>query len=216
MIFPVGNVLNHYGYLAVIVGVGGESVGVPLPGETVLIVAATYAGTSQHLTPALVVLAAACAAIVGDNIGFRIGRTFGDQVLGWTRRHLGSKARHVTATQGLLDRHSSTIIVGGRFVSVVRTYTAFIAGSRKMRWSRFAILNAVGSIAWAATVGFGSAALGSAVGQSFSYAVLGFVILAGIAASLWFRHSRSRMDSSGSTAEGNSAPVFERDSISIT
>jgi membrane protein DedA with SNARE-associated domain len=191
----IHQLLDTYGYTAVAVGVGVESVGIPLPGETVLIAAATYAGATGDLSTPIVVLIAAMAGIVGDNIGFLIGRRFGDRLLGYLDLRLGRRARHLHDVERLFDRNSGRVVLFGRFVSVVRTYIAFSAGARFMPWRRFLTLNTTGVVAWAAVVGFGSAALGSTLGTWGTYGLTaGTAVLVAVAAAHQ-RHSDVRRPS---------------------
>jgi len=165
----VEQLLAQYGYLTVAVGVGAESMGAPLPGETILIVAGAYAGATHHLSPALVVIVAAIAAVAGDNGGYWLGRRYGPRIITAADRRLGTRARHLHTVLRLFDRHGSAAVVGGRFISVIRTYAAFGAGATGMRWRKFLTLNSAGGLGWAALLGFGSAALGASAGTRATY-----------------------------------------------
>ena len=126
----LNHLLSSYGYAAVFLIVGAESVGIPLPGETTLTLAAIYAGSTHRLNIVGVIAAAAAGAIIGDNVGYLIGRY-------------------------LFDRHGGKVVFFGRFVSILRTYAAFLAGTMKMPWRRFLVFNAGGGIVWATIVGVG-------------------------------------------------------------
>jgi membrane protein DedA with SNARE-associated domain len=145
----VGQLIDSYGYWAVFALVGAESLGIPLPGETALIIAGTYAGTTHHLNPWLIFAVAAAAAIIGDNIGFWIGDKGGY----WLARRYGAKVRlderKLKTARYLFDRHGVYVVFFGRFVSILRTYAAFMAGTSKMRWRKFLPANAAGGIVWA-------------------------------------------------------------------
>jgi membrane protein DedA with SNARE-associated domain len=145
----IGSLIESYGYLAVFVLVGVESLGVPLPGETALITAAIYAGHTHRLNPWLIFLVASAAAIIGDNIGYWIGDKGGYRLA----RRYGTKVRlderKLKIARYLFDRHGGKVVFFGRFVSVLRTYAAFLAGTSKMRWRRFLPANAAGGIVWA-------------------------------------------------------------------
>jgi membrane protein DedA with SNARE-associated domain len=129
----IGSLIESYGYLAVFVLVGVESLGIPLPGETALITAAIYAGHTHRLNPWLIFLVASAAAIIGDNIGYWIGDKGGYRLA----RRYGSKVRlderKLKIARYLFDRHGGKVVFFGRFVSVLRTYAAFLAGTSKMR-----------------------------------------------------------------------------------
>jgi membrane protein DedA with SNARE-associated domain len=145
-----GHLIASYGYWALFALVALESLGIPLPGETALILAGTYAGTTARLSPWLIFLVAAAAAITGDNLGYWIGGTGGYRL---ARRH-GARVRlddrKLKIARYLFDRHGTTVVFAGRFVSVLRTYAAFLAGTSKMSWRRFLPANAAGATTWAA------------------------------------------------------------------
>ena len=174
----IGHLITSYGYLAVFVLVTIESLGIPLPGETALITAGVYAGTTHRLSAWLIFAVAAAAAIIGDNIGFWIGDKGGYRLA----RRYGSKVRlderKLKVARYLFDRHGTLVVFFGRFVSVLRTYAAFLAGTSKMRWRRFLPANAAGGIVWAAIWTF-AAYLGGSALQRVSGAV--DLVLGGLA-----------------------------------
>lgn len=141
--------ITSYGYWALFVLVGAESLGIPLPGETALILAGTYAGTTHRLSPWAIFVVAAAAAIIGDNVGYWIGVKGGYRLA----RRYGPKVRldeqKLKIARYLFDRHGTEVVFFGRFVSVLRTYAAFLAGTSRMRWRRFLPANAAGGIIWA-------------------------------------------------------------------
>lgn len=145
----VNHLIETSGYFAVFGLVGAESLGVPLPGETALILAGTYAGHTHRLSPWLIFLVAAAAAIIGDNIGFLIGLKGGYPLA----RRYGHKVRlderKLKIARYIFDRHGAKVVFFGRFVSVLRTYAAFLAGTSKMPWRKFVVANAAGGIVWA-------------------------------------------------------------------
>jgi len=158
-----GHVIASYGYWALFALVALESLGIPLPGETALIIAGTYAGTTHQLSPWLIFTLAAAAAITGDNLGYWIGGTGGYRLA----RRYGHKVRlddrKLKTARYLFDRHGTTVVFAGRFVSLLRTYAAFLAGTSKMPWRRFLPANAAGSIVWAAVFTLASYLAGAAV-----------------------------------------------------
>lgn len=159
----VDHILSTYGYGAVFGMVAIESLGVPVPGETTLIAAALYAGATGKLTIWLVVVVAAAGAIVGDNVGFAIGRYGGFRLL----RRYGDKIRvddrRLKLGIWVFHRHGGKVVFFGRFVSILRTYAAFLAGTNRMRWPRFLAFNAAGGIIWAAAFGFAYFSFGKAL-----------------------------------------------------
>ena len=146
----IGSLIESYGYLAVFVLVGAESLGVPLPGETALITAAIYAGHTHRLNPWLIFLVASAAAIIGDNIGYWIGDKGGYRLARRYGRKIRLDERKLKIARYLFDRYGGKVVFFGRFVSVLRTYAAFLAGTSKMRWRKFLPANAAGGILWAA------------------------------------------------------------------
>jgi membrane protein DedA with SNARE-associated domain len=159
----VNHLLVNYGYAAVFLLVGAESLGVPLPGETILIAAAIYAGATHRLSVWAVFAVAAAAAIIGDNIGFWIGDKGGYRLLRRYGRYIRADATKIKVGRLVFDRHGGKVVFFGRFVSVLRTYAAFLAGTLKMPWRRFLPFNASGGIVWAAVYSFVPYEVGGAI-----------------------------------------------------
>ena len=154
------HLIGTYGAWLVGAVVGLESMGIPLPGETTLVTAALYAGTTGRLSITSVVLGAAAGAIVGDNIGFWIGRRFGYR---WVVRHqsaLRLTPRRLKLGQYLFLRHGGKVVFVGRFVAVLRAFAALLAGLNRMPWRRFLVFNMIGAIVWAVAYGGGAYAFG--------------------------------------------------------
>jgi membrane protein DedA with SNARE-associated domain len=125
-----------------------ESSGVPVPGETGLVTAGILAAQG-HFSIVWVIVIAAAAAIVGDNIGYWIGRKGGHRLLDkweWTRR---LRDRFVPPAERFFERHGGKTIFFARFVGVLRVAGAWIAGISRMSWWRFLAWNAAGGICWA-------------------------------------------------------------------
>jgi len=144
----VDNLVATSGYWAVFALVAAESLGVPLPGETALIAAGTYAGTSHHLSPWLLFVVAAAAAIVGDNIGYWIGDLGGYRLLRRFGHYLRLDQKKIKVARYIFDRYGARVVLFGRFVAILRTYAAFLAGTSRMRWRTFLLANAIGGILW--------------------------------------------------------------------
>ena len=140
------HILATYGYFAVFVVIMGESAGIPLPGETILVGAAVFASTGRGLDIGLVVLTAACAAILGDNLGFWVGRLWGERLLTRFGPKFGLDARKQKLGQYLFRRYGGTIVFCGRFVAVLRTYAALLAGINRLPALTFLGYNAAGGI----------------------------------------------------------------------
>jgi membrane protein DedA with SNARE-associated domain len=152
----VRSLISSQGYLAVATVVGLESMGLPLPGETTLITAAIYAGTTHELDIRGVIAAASLGAIVGDSIGFGIGWRFGRELLARYGRYVRVDADRVKLGQYLFAKYGGMVVFFGRFVALLRTLAALLAGTNCMPWRRFLFFNATGGIAWASVFGLGA------------------------------------------------------------
>src|SRR5258706_2179629 len=144
----VTHLLATYGYWAVLLVVGLESTGIPLPGETMLVAAAIYAGTTHQLSIQWVIAAAAAGAILGDNLGFWVGREGGYRLLRRYGHLVRLNERKLKLGLYLFRRRGGTVVFFGRFVAVLRMWAAFLAGTHRMEWKRFLLFNALGGIAW--------------------------------------------------------------------
>jgi membrane protein DedA with SNARE-associated domain len=142
---------SQIGYVAVGAFVLGESAGLPLPGETALITAGGLVAAGQLSLP-LVILVAALAAIAGDTLGYWLGRRGGRALL--LRDGLGATHRRhaVLRADRYFARYGAATVFFGRWVPGVRIVAAVMAGAARMPWPRFAVANAAGAVAWAATV----------------------------------------------------------------
>lgn len=178
MHFLIG-LVHAYGYLALAVIVGLESLGLPLPGEGLLIAASLYAGTTHEMNPYLVIASAALGAIAGQAIGYWIGRGLGHAVL---RRHgpkFGLPGRRLALGRLLFRKHGVKLVVVGRFIVVVRTIGALLAGANAMSSGRFMVANVIGSLAWASLYGILVSTLGNSMSQMAG--PIGFAVGAGAA-----------------------------------
>ena len=145
----ISHLLATYGYWAVFALVAAESLGIPLPGETALIIAAAYAGHTHHLSPWIIFAVASAAAIAGDNVGFWIGGKGGYRLARKYGHKVRLDERKLKIARYLFDTHGPKVVFFGRFISLLRVYAAFLAGTSRMRWHRFLFANATGGIAWA-------------------------------------------------------------------
>jgi membrane protein DedA with SNARE-associated domain len=160
------DLLHHliatYGYVAVAAIIALESMGVPVPGETVLVIASLIA-SRHHLNIGGVIAAAAAGAMAGDNIGYWVGREFGYRLLLRYGSYLGLTTRRIKLGQYLFMRHGGKVVFFGRFVAVLRVLAAFLAGMNRMDWRTFLYANAAGAVVWSCTVGIAAYTLGRAV-----------------------------------------------------
>jgi membrane-associated protein len=175
MIFSIPTQIG-YGALAVLVF--AESAGAPVPGETALLTAGVLAG-SGHLALPLVIAIGSGAAIVGDNLGYWIGRRGGRALLlrdGWLAKH---RHRAVAKGDAFFARHGGKTVFLGRWVPGVRVVAAVLAGASAMPWRGFVVYNAAGALAWAGSVATVAAAFGAAGAATWVTITFGGALLAG-------------------------------------
>lgn len=158
----IAHLIATYGLLAIGVIIALESMGFPLPGESVLVLAALYSAHHGH-SIAAVVASAAVGAMLGDNVGYWIGREFGYQLLRRYGSRIGLSPNKIKIGQYLFLRHGRMVVFFGRFVAVLRVLAAVLAGINRMDWRQFLLANAAGAILWASVIGFGTYFFGRAV-----------------------------------------------------
>jgi membrane protein DedA with SNARE-associated domain len=141
--------LNHYGYLAIVGLVLLEDFGVPVPGETVLILGAIYAGAGR-LNVALVALLGFLGAVIGDNIGFAVGHFGGRRLVERYGRYIFLTPERLNRATGFFERHGGKVITVARFIEGLRQANGIIAGITGMHWARFLGFNALGAALWVA------------------------------------------------------------------
>ena len=174
-----------------------ESMGLPMPGETALVTAALYSATTHQVSILSVISVAAVAAIIGDNLGYLIGRTIGLRLIVRYGRYIGLYERRLKVGQYLFLRHGGKIVFFGRFVAFLRTFAALLAGANLMRWPHFLLMNALGGVCWAAVFGFGAYLLGEQIKQVAGpaglllFAVAAILVIAGV---VFFRHHEKELE----------------------
>ena len=150
-----------YGYWAVFFGVMLENAGVPVPGETILLIAGYFASTGKfHL--GLVMLIAATGAVIGDNIGFAIGHHYGRNVLLRVGRFFFLTPKRFAHMENYFERHGNKTILVARFITGLRVFAALLAGASKMPWRVFIVFNVAGAVLWSVVI----TTLGYLFGQS--------------------------------------------------
>jgi membrane protein DedA with SNARE-associated domain len=180
-----------------------ESMGMPMPGETALVTAALYSATTHQVSIISVISAAAAAAIIGDNLGYLIGRTIGLRLIVRYGRYVGLYERRLKVGQYLFLRHGGKIVFFGRFVAFLRTYAALLAGANLMRWPHFLLMNALGGVCWASALGFGTYLLGGQMRQVSGpagilvFAVAVILVIAGL---VYFRRHEKELEDRAETA----------------
>ncbi len=174
----IAHLVHDYGLIVVAVVIGFESVGLPFPGETVLILAGIFAGTKHDLNIASVIVTAAIAAIAGQTIGYVVGREFGYRLLLRYGPYMKITEGRIKLGEYLFLRHGTKIIFIGRFVPVLRSLAGILAGANRMPWPQFMLANVAGAFAWAGIFGFAAYMLGHQV----EHLAGPLVIVVGIAA----------------------------------
>ena len=166
------NVPANVGYPLLFLLVGAESAGALLPGETALIVAAALASQGRLSLP-LVIAVAAGAAILGDNIGYLIGRRGLRRLIDRPGRWAAGRRRLVERGEVFFARRGPSAVFFGRWLPGLRVVASWLAGANRMPWPRFLVWNALGGIAWASTVGTLAYLLGRSA--SGSLGAIGFI-----------------------------------------
>src|SRR5208283_3656461 len=183
----IAHLIHVYGLLIVAGLIGLECVGIPFPGETVLIVASVIAGTKHDLNIASVILTAASASIIGRMIGYVIGREFGYWLLLRYGGYLRITEGRIKLGQYLFLRHGGKIILIAQFLPVLRSIAGMLAGANRMPWPHFMLTNIIGAVLWATFYGLLAYLLGRQVEGAAGWmvfvlglAVLIFIVVAAI------------------------------------
>src|SRR5919199_3980337 len=155
--------ISHYGYLVILFGVMLESTGVPLPGETILLAAGLLVQRG-HLDLGYTIAFGIAGAVVGDQIGYWVGRGGGRPfVLRWGR-YVFITPERLGRAEAFFERHGGKAVFLARFFSGLRVFGALVAGMSRMRWGTFLIYNALGGAVWATAVVLAGYLLGSSIG----------------------------------------------------
>jgi membrane protein DedA with SNARE-associated domain len=152
--------LERYGYAAAAVAALGEGLGVPMPGQT-LLVASSLAAAAGRMHISLVLLFVTTATALGNSIGYALGRWAGRAALG----KLGVNPQRQQRLVVLFRRHGGLVVLLGRFVDGLRQLNGIVAGILQMPWSTFTAYNLVGAILWTCTWGLGSYYFGRDIGM---------------------------------------------------
>src|SRR5216683_1066132 len=188
-------VLNQYGYVAVGGFITFEDFGVPVPGETILIAAAVYAGAGR-LNIIVVALIAFLGAVIGDNIGYAVGFFGGRALVLRFGKYVGLTSARLDKAEGFFGRYGGAIVAGARFIEGLRQANGIVAGTSRMPWPRFVAFNALGAALWVAvwaSVGYLAGGNITAIYDAVSRSLLYLLIaLAAAAAALIIRAAARR------------------------
>ena len=177
-IINVDHLVTTAGYPLLIVLVMAEAGGVPIPGETALITAAILASQGKF-DIVLVIAFAALGAIVGDNIGYVIGRKGGRWLLERPGPFRRQRREVLAVGEPFFERHGPKAVFFGRFLLGLRTWASWLAGATRMHWRVFAVWNAAGGICWATAVGLIAYELGNSAGSAIKdFGLYGVVAVA--------------------------------------
>jgi membrane protein DedA with SNARE-associated domain len=179
----VTKLLLDFGLVLVFLGVAVESAGIPIPGETALIAAAVLARNGRYSVTDVIIVGA-MGAIMGDNVGYVLGRVGGRRLLErWdvTARYA---ARALPPSERFFKRHGSKAVFFGRFVALLRVTSAWLAGISHMPWWKFFVWNAAGGIIWATSISllayWAGKAVAEAVGRYGLYGVIALLVVGAI------------------------------------
>ncbi len=169
-----------------------ESLGLPLPAESALLATSIYAGTGGKVDIAAVTVAAMAGAILGDNIGYLIGRTLGQAALKRFGHAIGLTDDRQALARYLFRHHGGKVVLFGRFVAFLRVFAAVLAGANRMPWDRFVLANAAGGILWAGFYCIAGYTLGADARRlAGAAAVIGIVAVAVLLVAGWSALRRS-------------------------
>jgi membrane protein DedA with SNARE-associated domain len=199
------HLLHEYGYAAIFAVIAFENVGLPVPGETILITSAIFAATTHELNSVVIVITATLAAFGGAVAGFMIGRYGERHLLHRFGRYLHLDERDLRLGRYLFQRFGGRVVFVARFIAFLRSLAGLLAGANAMPLQPFLIASGLGALAWSATFGFGAYALGREIEVLSARAgvVVGaLVLLALIAGVLFLRRNRARLQIEADRATG--------------
>ena len=191
-ILEVEHLVQVFGYPLLFLIVMSESGGLPVPGETGLITAAALASQGK-LQIELVIALAAAGAIVGDNIGYLIGRKGGRWLLQRPGPFLRQRRQVLEIGTPFFERHGPKAVFFGRFVLGLRVWASWLAGATHMHWRSFVVWNALGGITWATAIGLIAYFLGHSAGSAIeAFGLYGLAAVLIAIASGFYMHRRHR------------------------
>jgi membrane protein DedA with SNARE-associated domain len=144
----LAHLISAYGIWLIALIIALECICIPVPGETTLVAAAIYAGTTQELNIVSVILAAIVGGIVGNVIAFWIGREYGYRLLVRYGSYVHLDETRIKIGEYLFLRHGSKVVFFARFIPVLRSFAAVLAGANRMPWRSFMIANVAGAVTW--------------------------------------------------------------------
>jgi membrane protein DedA with SNARE-associated domain len=189
------SLLAHYGYGAVAGALLLENAGLPVPGETVLLLASFLAFSEHRLQLPYIILVGIVAATLGDNIGFAIGVYGGRPLLERYRKTLRIRPATIARGEDLFRQYGAATIFVARFIAGMRVIAGPLAGVLRMDWRKFAIFNFLGAVLWVTTISSAGFLFGKHWDELVDILgdanVLVVVAVCVLLAMLWWRHRRA-------------------------
>jgi membrane protein DedA with SNARE-associated domain len=190
------NLIAQYGYWAVGVTLLLENAGLPVPGETVLLLASVLAYSREELQLSYIIVVGVCAATLGDNLGYFIGYRGGRRVFDRYRSTFRIKPETILRGERLFDKYGAVTIFFARFIFGLRVIAGPLAGVLNMPWKRFAIFNFLGALLWVTVISFAGYKFGKHWDVLTEYlerfnVLIGAVVVVILIAWLW-RRKRNR------------------------
>ena len=207
------HLLGEYGYGLVFLVIMLEAMGIPFPGESMIIGAAIYAATTGKLQIWGVIPAAIGGAIMGDNFGYMIGRWAGIPLLRKFGRYVGLTDRRLDLSRYLFKTQGGKVVFVGRFIAILRTFVALFAGANNMEWKTFLLWNAVGGVAWATLYGMGAYLLGEQMKKLAGPIGIAVTVVAAIvvvAVVIFLRRNEKRLEDKAEAAMKNDGGVPDK------
>ena len=194
---------QKYGYWTILGGLLLENAGIPVPGETILLYGSFLASSKHALNLPYIVIVAIIAAVIGDNIGYAIGRFGGRPLLERYKRLFRLSDETIRKGEVLIAKHGAKTIFAARFIAGLRVIAGPMAGVLRMQWSRFLTFNFLGALVWVMTI----AAIGYVFGNRLAWVLhvvgkvnLALLVTVSIAAGIWFLHRKRRVANQESTS----------------
>jgi membrane protein DedA with SNARE-associated domain len=189
--------LVHWGYWAVVLGLLAENAGMPIPGETTLMLASFLAHKNMRLHLVWIILFGIAGAVAGDNLGFWLGRRLGSKLIRWIQKIFHMNDQDICAAKSLVQRHGRATVFLARFIFGLRTVAGPLAGVLGMDWKKFLLFNFLGAAVWVtvmAVIGYVFAMQFQTLLDYFekaSWAIAGGIFLAGY---LFWRHYKANYE----------------------
>jgi membrane protein DedA with SNARE-associated domain len=184
-----------WGYWAVAIGLLLENSGIPVPGETILIIASVLSFNTHELHLPWIIGVGTVAATIGDNIGYWIGRKGGRPLLERWKKFFRVRDSHIQSAEQLIGKYGSVSIFFARFVAGARIVAGPLAGVLMMEWKRFALFNFLGAITWVSVIATLGYLFGSQLDRlldlmkDFNWIVLGLVVV--LVLFFWWRRRQA-------------------------